>query len=152
MRVHMAVFACFVAKRRHHLFRWPGAQETVFTADEKVQLAEMFSLNAEQLTTVLESCIFMLEQFAYNVAKPAAVSAALTKAGLSDEHVRTPRFSKYAHDAAVERRTRGCVAFNRYAQLSVGSLRRSMPLRKSTPMRRRRWLGGCATHSSGRVL
>ena len=46
----------------------------------------MFGMDTEQLSTVLESCTFMLEQFAYNVTKPDNVAAALTKAGFSEEH------------------------------------------------------------------
>ena len=42
----------------------------------------------EQLNQLLDGCTFMFEQFTYNVAKPAAVSAALEKAGFSEEHVR----------------------------------------------------------------
>ena len=61
-------------------------QGPTFTDDEKQQLGEMFGLNTEQLATVLEGCTFMLEQFAYNVTKPDNVTAALTKAGLSEEH------------------------------------------------------------------
>lgn len=69
-------------------FEW---QTATFTADERTQLAAMFSLSSEELSTVLQSCVFALEQFTYNVSKPNVVGAALTKAGFTEEHVRLRR-------------------------------------------------------------
>ena len=50
----------------------------------------MYSLRIaqEQLNQMLDGCTFMFEQFAYNVAKPAAVAKALEEAGFTAEHVR----------------------------------------------------------------
>jgi len=60
---------------------------STFAAAEEEQLSAMLGLNAESLHTVLESCSFVLEQFAYAVTKPTEVAAVLTAAGFADEHV-----------------------------------------------------------------
>jgi hypothetical protein len=56
----------------------------------------MFGLNNEELSSVLEACQFLLEQFAYNTTKPDHVVPALSKAGFSDEHVRVDVRSKWS--------------------------------------------------------
>eukprot|EP00620_Florenciella_sp_RCC1587_P008307 CAMPEP_0182589476 /NCGR_PEP_ID=MMETSP1324-20130603/69634_1 /TAXON_ID=236786 /ORGANISM="Florenciella sp., Strain RCC1587" /LENGTH=212 /DNA_ID=CAMNT_0024806615 /DNA_START=11 /DNA_END=649 /DNA_ORIENTATION=+ len=60
--------------------------EHIFSEAEQEQLCGLFALSTSQLTTVLESCSYILEQAAYHTIHPNALKQLLEDAGMDEEH------------------------------------------------------------------
>lgn len=63
------------------------SKEESFTEEEEEKLQMAFSLDQQQLHLVLETISFILEQAAYNLAKPAILSQQLQEINLQEEKI-----------------------------------------------------------------
>ena len=81
-----------LARRARRLAPAPPSPqgERAFSAEEEERLQPALGLDTRQLSLVLDTVTFVLQQAAYHLAKPALLSQHLLRLGLSEEMVATP--------------------------------------------------------------